>query len=115
MGKSVGKGPAVGVRRSDLSRQRDDELVGGCLGRSRDLENMATNPADRHGGSRDPSSPLRRLALSKTEAAETLGVSVDFFDEHVVNDLRIIGRGRRRLIPLHELERWIEANARRTL
>jgi excisionase family DNA binding protein len=54
---------------------------------------------------------LPRLALSKTEAAEMLGVSVDFFDEHIAHELRMVRRGRRRLIPVRELERWLAANA----
>src|SRR4051812_47868278 len=51
-----------------------------------------------------------RLALSKVDAADALGVSVDFFEDHVMSDLRIVRRGRRRLIPLSELHRWLEAN-----
>jgi excisionase family DNA binding protein len=56
-----------------------------------------------------------RLALSKTEAADALGVSVDFLEQHVLHELRIVRRGRRRLIPLTELQRWIDLNAQRTL
>lgn len=56
-----------------------------------------------------------RLALSKTEAAEALGVSVDYLDEHVMPDLRVVRRGRRRLIPVSELERWLERSAALTL
>jgi len=56
-----------------------------------------------------------RLALSKTEAADALGVSVDFLEEHVLHELKIVRRGRRRLIPLSELQRWIDSNAHRTL
>lgn len=52
-----------------------------------------------------------RLAISRAEAARALGVSVDFFEEHVQPDLRIVRRGRRRLVPLAELDRWIDANA----
>lgn len=56
-----------------------------------------------------------RLALSKTEAADALGVSVDFLEQHVLHELKIVRRGRRRLIPLSELQRWIDLNAQRTL
>ena len=55
-----------------------------------------------------------RLALSKAEAAEALGVSVDFFEEHVMPEIRIVRRGRRRLIPTAELVRWLDGNAHRT-
>jgi excisionase family DNA binding protein len=56
-----------------------------------------------------------RLALSKTEAADALGVSIDFLEQHILHELRIVRRGRRRLIPLTELQRWIDSNAHRTL
>ena len=56
-----------------------------------------------------------RLALSKCEAADALGVSVDFLEEHVMPELRIVRRGRRRLIPVRELERWLEENAARVV
>jgi excisionase family DNA binding protein len=59
--------------------------------------------------------PVPRLALSKTEAAEALGVSVDFLEQHAMHELRIARRGRRRLIPVTELDHWIERNAQRTL
>jgi excisionase family DNA binding protein len=58
---------------------------------------------------------LTRLALSKAEAAAALGVSVDFFEEHVMHELRIVRRGRRRLIPVEELRRWLDESAARTL
>lgn len=57
-----------------------------------------------------PELPVR-LALSPTEAAEALSVSRDYFDVHVAPDLRIVRRGRRRLVPLRELERWLEREA----
>lgn len=52
-----------------------------------------------------------RLALSPEEAARVLGVSRDYFDEHILPELRIIRRGRRILIPLTELERWLDRSA----
>jgi excisionase family DNA binding protein len=66
---------------------------------------------------RDPAAGtgLPRLALSKAEAAAALGVSVDFFEEHVMHELRIVRRGRRRLIPVDELKRWLNRSAARTL
>jgi excisionase family DNA binding protein len=53
------------------------------------------------------------LAYSPTEAAESLGVSRDFFDEHIASELRIVRRGRRRLIPVKEIERWLDQSAAR--
>lgn len=52
-----------------------------------------------------------RLALSPIEAAIALGVSRDFFDQHLLPELRIVRRGRRRLIPVRELERWLDQHA----
>jgi excisionase family DNA binding protein len=52
-----------------------------------------------------------RLALSKVEAAEALGVSVDFLEEHVMHELRVVRKGRRRLIPIKELSRWLDEQA----
>jgi hypothetical protein len=53
------------------------------------------------------------ISSGKPEAI--VGVSRDFFDEHVLPELRIVRRGRRRLIPVRELERWLEEEARRAL
>ena len=52
-----------------------------------------------------------RLALAPAEAAQALGVSRDFYDQHIAPELRIIRRGRRRLVPVRELERWLEREA----
>ena len=56
-----------------------------------------------------------RLALTPAEAAAAIGVSVDFFDEHVRSELKVVRRGRKVLVPLRELERWLELNAALTL
>jgi excisionase family DNA binding protein len=53
-----------------------------------------------------------RLALSKAEAAETLGISLDFFEVHVLPELRVIRRGRRVLVPVAALHKWLEAGDR---
>ena len=54
-----------------------------------------------------------RLALSPDEAAAVLGVSRDYLDEHVIDELRVVRRGRRILIALAELERWLDRSATR--
>lgn len=56
-----------------------------------------------------------RIALDPAEAAEAIGVSRAFFYENVLAELRIVRRGRRRLVPVRELERWIDENAERAL
>jgi hypothetical protein len=56
-----------------------------------------------------------RLSLNKQEAAACLGVSVDSFERYVQPDLLVVRRGRLRLFPVIELERWITENAERPL
>lgn len=59
---------------------------------------------------------IPRLALLvPVEASEAIGVSPDYFDEHVRPELRLIRRGRKVLVSVRELERWLEASAARTL
>jgi len=61
-----------------------------------------------------PKSALRRVTVVPNEAASMLGVSRDFFDEHIKPELRIIRRGSKTiLIPVLELERWVEKSAAR--
>jgi excisionase family DNA binding protein len=56
-----------------------------------------------------------RLALGPDEAAAALGVSRDYLDEHIGSELRWVRRGRRKLVAVAELERWLERSAARTL
>jgi excisionase family DNA binding protein len=56
-----------------------------------------------------------RLALSRAEAAESLGMSVDSFERYVQGHVRLVRLGRLVLVPVSELERWLEANAALTL
>lgn len=49
-----------------------------------------------------------RLALSVDEAADAIGVSRDTFERHVLASLRLVRVGRRLLVPIVELERWVE-------
>lgn len=57
----------------------------------------------------------RRLALSPDEAAAGFGLSRDSFDAYVRPSLRVVTVGRRVLVPVAELERWLERAAARPL
>jgi hypothetical protein len=56
-----------------------------------------------------------RAALSKQEAAQALGVSIDYLEAHVLPDLAAVRRGARVLIPVRELERWLDSAAAKAL
>jgi hypothetical protein len=56
-----------------------------------------------------------RGALRIDEACTWLGIGRTAFEEHVLPEVRVIRRGRLRLIPLPELERWRDENAAMTL
>jgi hypothetical protein len=56
-----------------------------------------------------------RLALSPIEAAACLGCGRDFFDEHVLPELRVVRKSRKVLVSIQELERWLAREAALTL
>lgn len=58
---------------------------------------------------------IPRVALTPEEASTSIGCSAEFFREHVNHELRWVRRGRKRFVPVAELERWAESNAERTL
>jgi hypothetical protein len=62
-----------------------------------------------------PVAPIPRLALSREEAAASIGMSLDSFERHVQPTLRLVRLGRMRLVAISELERWLDQNAQRTL
>jgi len=59
--------------------------------------------------------PIPRVALTPAEAAAQLGVGPDFFNDEIRPELQLIRRGRKVLVPVAELERWVSENAERTL
>ncbi len=64
----------------------------------------------------DERADIPRVALRvPDEAAVSLGVSADFFDQHIRRELKLIRRGRLVLVPVKEVERWAAANAERVL
>lgn len=59
--------------------------------------------------------PIPPIALKPTAAAAAMGVGETFFNEEIAPDLRVIRRGRVRLFPVAELERWADEHAEKTL
>lgn len=70
-------------------------------------------PRPRRNGSASRMTLGPRLAVSPDEAAAVLGVSRDYFDEHVIHELRVVRRGRRILVAITELERRLDRSATR--
>ncbi len=62
-----------------------------------------------------PPGQVPRLALRPEQAADSIGVGRTFFFEQVLPELRVVRRGRLRLIPVTELGRWLERNAAKAL
>ena len=56
-----------------------------------------------------------RLSLNVEEACAALGVSWDVWREHIEPDVRLVRVGRRKLVPVAELERWLAEHAETTL
>ena len=59
--------------------------------------------------------PIPRLALTREEAAASLGMSLDSFERHVQPTIRLVRLGRLRLVPVSEMARWLDDHAQRTL
>jgi hypothetical protein len=57
--------------------------------------------------------PVPRIVLSRPEAAASLSMSLDSFERYVQPDLKLIRRGKLRLVPVTELQRWAGENAER--
>ena len=55
------------------------------------------------------------LALSVDGACEALGVSWDTWREHIEPSIKLVRLGRRKLIPVAELERWLDDHAETAL
>jgi excisionase family DNA binding protein len=51
------------------------------------------------------------LALSINEACAALGITHDLWKEHVADEVRMVRLGRRRLVPVAELQRWLAEHA----
>ena len=56
-----------------------------------------------------------RFALTREEAARSLGMSLDSFERHVQPEVRLVRRGKLRLVPVGELQRWVDQSAEQLL
>jgi hypothetical protein len=51
------------------------------------------------------------VAVDRETAAAMLGMSLTSFEGQVQPEIKLIRRGRLRLVPVKELERWVEATS----
>jgi hypothetical protein len=58
---------------------------------------------------------IPRLALTRAEAAEALGVGMTTFKTRIAPELPVVRQGKVRLYRVHDLERWLERNAERPI
>jgi hypothetical protein len=56
-----------------------------------------------------------RIALTRVEAAASIGMSLDSFERYVQPEIRMIRHGKLRLVPVSELAAWADRSAERTL
>jgi excisionase family DNA binding protein len=62
-------------------------------------------------GPRRPLQAVPRLALTREEAAASLGMSVSHFERNVQPTMRVVRSGQLVLVPTSEVERWLQRNA----
>jgi hypothetical protein len=54
-----------------------------------------------------------RYTVTRREAAASLGISINHFERRVQPELKVVISGQLILIPIAEIERWVQRNARR--
>ncbi len=57
--------------------------------------------------------PVPRYTLTRREAAASLGISINHFERKVQPELKVVLSGQLVLIPVVELERWVQSHAHR--
>ncbi len=53
------------------------------------------------------------LALRVGQAARALGVSDEFFAQYVAPEVKVVRRGRAKMVAVSELRRWLDENGER--
>ena len=59
--------------------------------------------------------PIPRLALTREEAAQACGISLDSWERYCQPHVRMLRFGRLRLVPVRELEQFLSDHAQHTL
>ena len=59
-----------------------------------------------------PVQPVPRYTLTRKEAAASLGVSLNHFERRIQPELKVVVCGQLVLVPVAELERWVQRHAR---
>ncbi len=62
-----------------------------------------------------PLAPVPRYTLTRREAAASLGISINHFERKVQPELKVVLSGQLVLIPVAELERWVQSHAHRLI
>jgi excisionase family DNA binding protein len=65
--------------------------------------------------SRTTKPPTPALALTVEQACDALSVSWKTFNEHIAAELKIVRIGRRKLIAVTELQKWLDEHGDRVL
>jgi excisionase family DNA binding protein len=55
--------------------------------------------------------PVPRYTLTRKEAAASLGISLNHFERKVQPELKVVLSGQLILIPVAEIERWVQRHA----
>lgn len=55
--------------------------------------------------------PLPRRGVNKEEAAAIIGVGMDLYREHIDKQIRTIKVGTKEIVPIFEIDRYMEENA----
>ena len=58
-----------------------------------------------------PMAPVPRYTLTRREAAASLGISINHFERKVQPELKVVLSGQLVLIPVAEIERWVQRHA----
>jgi excisionase family DNA binding protein len=66
---------------------------------------------DPHAAARADKALVPRLALTVEEACAALSVSWDTWREHIEPGVRLVRVGRRKLVQVRELERWLDTHS----